>query len=128
MDRIDIHIRLHNIKYEEYVSGNSLSSKEMRCGIETAKKIQHERFTGTSISSNGQMTMKMIEKYVSLGECEEEFLKDAYKKYILNPRTLTKIKKVARTIADLRKSKNVELMDLSEAIRYREEGFDEKLH
>lgn len=128
MDRIDIHIRLHNIKYEEYVSGNSLSSKEMRCGIETAKKIQHERFTGTSISSNGQMTMKMIEKYVSLDECEEEFLKDAYKKYILNPRTLTKIKKVARTIADLRKSKNVELMDLSEAIRYREEGFDEKLH
>ena len=35
---------------------------------------------------------------------------------------MTKIKKVARTVADLRQSDAVELMDLSEAIQYREDG------
>lgn len=122
MDRIDLHIRLHNIKYEEYRNAESLDSKEMRKRIETAREIQDERFQNTSIRVNAQMNIKLLEKYVSLGKYEEDFLQSAYINYKLNPRTLTKIKKVARTVADLRQSDAVELMDLSEAIQYREDG------
>ena len=61
MDRIDLHIRLHNIKYEEYRNAESLDSKEMRKRIETAREIQDERFQNTSIRVNAQMNIKLLE-------------------------------------------------------------------
>lgn len=122
MDRIDLHIRLNNIKYEEYLDMTSLDSKKMKKKIYLARQRQIERFGGSPFKTNGQMSLKDVDKYVKLEKYEEEFLQSAYTKYKLNPRTLNKIKKVARTIADLRNSDKVELMDLSEAIQYREEA------
>ena len=63
LDRIDIHIDVPAVKYRELRSGNSAeSSAEIRTRVEPARRYQQERFTGTKVYSNSQMTPRLIRK------------------------------------------------------------------
>ncbi len=126
MDRIDLHIRLHNIKYDELKDRRGMSSERMRKTIVAARDLQRERFAklfrSEKFSLNGNLGIRQVDKVIILGREEESFLQAAYERYMLNPRVLFKIKKVARTIADIAGREYVRTEDLSEAIQYREEA------
>lgn len=118
-DRIDIHIRLNRVKYEELKSIESTTSSEMRKLVEEGRKVQIKRYRNEKIEFNAQLTPDLVEKYCIIKKDADDLLKSAYKKYEMNPRTIVKTKKIARTIADIRGSDLIEIGDVAEAIRYR---------
>ena len=120
LDRIDIQIEVNKVKYQEIKKDTQREKSEVIRGrVNKARKTQLERYRDSSIYSNSEMTPSLIEKYCKLDERSENLLKGAFEKLKLSARAYNKILKVARTIADLRDSKNIEYEDLAEAIQYR---------
>jgi magnesium chelatase family protein len=120
LDRIDIHIDIEPIKFEDINSDREEETSEMiRTRVMNAKKIQEKRFSGESISFNSQMKPKHLKKYCRLDKCSLTLIESAFKTMSLSTRAYSKILKVARTIADLDNSSNVEERHVAEAIQYR---------
>lgn len=130
LERIDMHIQLQPVDYESLKDTETMSSETMRRQIESAGRVQRRRFAEVSaagITRNGQMNDAMTEAVCNLSKEAERFLNDAYKAMNLNPRSLMKCKKLARTIADIEQSEAVEVKHLAEAIQYRE-PYTEKIN
>lgn len=120
MDRIDIHIKMNSVKFEELKSMETgEKSQSIRERVNKARKIQLERFKNDGIYSNAQMSSMHIRKYCALGDAETQLLKRAFEKFSLSARAYDKILKLARTIADLAGSEEINATHLSEAISYR---------
>ena len=95
------------------------SSRQIRERVMKARRIQQERFAGSEISFNSQMTPKEIEKYCKLGTAEQAFMEQSFCMMDLSARTYHKVLKLARTIADLEGAANIEKVHLMEALSYR---------
>lgn len=122
LDRIDIHIEVPTVKYQELADNKIIgeSSQTVRERVTEARKIQQERFTNEeNIFKNADMTSKLLRKYCILDEKSKKILEIAMQKLSLSARAYDKILKVARTIADLEKTVNIEAQHISEAIQYR---------
>ena len=120
MDRIDIHIEVPAVKYRDLASREAgESSREIKKRIDSARRIQIERFKGMKIYSNAQMTNRHIKKFCQIDEASQKLLELAIDKFGLSARAYTRILKVARTIADLESQENIQPAHLSEAIQYR---------
>lgn len=133
LDRIDLYIEVPNIEYiklEESgaeISPGESQSDQIRKRVEKARQIQAKRFekdswprSGTSkISTNSQMSPRLIKKYCVLDDESRELLKNAYDSYNLSPRSYFRLIKLARTIADLDESQEVNPRHVSEAIQFR---------
>lgn len=65
------------------------------------------------------MTPSMTREYCRIGEKEKAFLEKSFERLGLSARAYDKILRVARTIADLDASENIELIHLTEAVQYR---------
>ena len=87
--------------------------------VNKARKIQLERYKGSGIYSNAELSPKLINKYCRLDEESKEILKNAFEKLGLSARAYGRILKVARTIADLKGKENIETGHIAEAIQYR---------
>ena len=83
-----------------------------------ARDIQAERFRSSKISFNAQMQESELKEFCKLGDKESAFMKKIYEKQHLSPRRYHKILKTARTIADIRGSKEIELSHISAALGY----------
>ena len=118
-DRIEITIETSNLEYEEIKDTKSESSKEIKERIIIARNIQKERYKGTLINTSSVLEQKALEKYCNLDQKAEQGLKEAFKKYNLSIRSYITIKKIGRTIADLEKSKNIQMHHIIEAIKYK---------
>lgn len=126
LDRIDIHIEVPAVKYEELSSNpTGEKSKHIRKRVVKANKIQEQRFERTSINSNSSMIPKMIRKYCKIDKDSDKLLSDAINRFGLSARAYDRILKVARTIADLDEEENIQSRHISEAIQYR--SLDRKL-
>lgn len=121
MDRIDMHICLQPVNYEDLEGGEAMSSAQMAERIEAARRIQAERYRGKGIRLNHQLNDRLIEIFCPLDGEKGQMAAQAYERLRLNPRTLMKVRKVARTIADLDESEEVKAEHLSEAMAYRGE-------
>ncbi|MDO5048090.1 MAG: YifB family Mg chelatase-like AAA ATPase [Anaerococcus sp.] len=120
LDRIDIHIEIKPVKYEDLKdTSKSKSSKDLKKEVLMARDIQRERYKKEKITTNGELTTKLMKKYISLSESVEKIGKMAFDKYKFSVRSYNKIIKMARTIADLEASKDIEDRHILEAIRYR---------
>lgn len=121
LDRIDIHIEVVPVPFEKLSECQaSETSEQIRERVILARNIQLERFKGEKgVHCNAQMTSKMLHKYAQLGDEAAAKLKSAMLKLNLSARAYDRILKVARTIADLDHSENVEARHISEAINYR---------
>ncbi len=120
LDRIDLKIDVERVEYSD-LSSRTLEepSSEIKKRVDKARQIQIERFKGTKIHTNAKMNSKMINEFCKLDSASEQFLKFAYDKYHISARGYTRILKVARTIADLDESENIESKHIAEAIAYR---------
>lgn len=120
MDRVDIRITVDAVKYDELTaSGEEESSEEVRKRVDAARQIQRERFSGDGISTNAEMGERELRKYCRLSAECNEILKHSFISLNLSARARARIIKVARTIADLDFSENIEPKHLLEAISYR---------
>lgn len=121
LDRIDIHIEVNPVPFEKISEDRrGESSLIIRKRVTDARKIQAERFSDNeNIHYNAQMDVKQIRKYCKLDETSLQLLKTAMERLNLSARAYDRILKVARTIADLENSKNINGNHISEAIQYR---------
>ena len=120
LDRIDIHIEIPNIKYENL--NNNItpeSSYSIRKRVNKARQIQLLRYKKYGIFSNSELTPKLLEKYCKLDLHSQTILESAFKKLELSARAYSRILKVARTIADLEDCSEINISHISEAIQYR---------
>ncbi len=120
MDRIDLHIEVPLIKFEK-LSQDELSEKSenARQRILETREIQLQRFNNSSVLLNSEMENKHIREFCKIGIEEKNLLRNAIDKMNLSPRAYHRLLKVARTIADLEKSENIQVPHLAEAIQYR---------
>ena len=120
MDRIDIHIEVENVTYEQLKSEEmEENSAEIKKRVDNARKIQLERFANSSNYSNAKMGVAQTKKYCKLDEEGEMLLRNAFDRLKLSARAHDRILKVARTIADLDGSENIKANHIAEAISYR---------
>jgi len=121
LDRIDLHIEAPAVDVEELSQEkhSSESSSQIRVRVEKAREIQHERFNNDNIFTNAEMKNSHIKKYCSLSQEVEQVLKRAAIMFQLSARSYYKMIKIARTIADLENSKEIELPHMAEALQYR---------
>ena len=120
LDRIDLQIEVDNISYEDFRSTvASESSKDIKERVENARRIQRERYAGTSTKTNDEMTNAQVKTYCKLDSESEMLLEVAFTKLNLSARASSRVLKVARTIADLEGSENILASHIAEAIQYR---------
>ncbi len=121
LDRIDIHIEVPSVKYQELSSDyKGESSQIIRKRVQRARAIQLTKFKGLKrIYCNAHMQSKHIRKYCKLNEAGQEILKNAITKLGLSARAYDRILKVSRTIADLAESPRILPEHVSEAVQYR---------
>jgi magnesium chelatase family protein len=124
LDRIDLHIEVDAVNPWEMNKESDTkeeSSATIRERVVAARKRQYERsqkLFGRDIL-NAHLDGKMLEESVPLTESCQQMLNSAAEKMGLSARGYNRIKRISRTIADLRGSDQVEISDISEAISYR---------
>ncbi len=120
LDRIDIHIEVPPVDYEQLTDKTAAeSSAEIRQRVNTARIIQQKRFEGTSVFCNARMSSSDVRKYCVLSEGAQLFLKNVFDKMNMSARAYDKVLKIARTIADLDGSDEIDILHISEAVQYR---------
>lgn len=119
LDRFDIHIQVPSVDYKKLETKNGESSEEIRNRVNNARNIQLLRYQNDGIYSNSELTPKLIEQYCSIDKESNNILSLSFQKLNLSARAYSKILKVARTIADLDESENIQKIHLLEAIQYR---------
>lgn len=120
LDRIDLHIEVPAVDYDDLESKTKPeSSAEIKARVDKARKIQNERYKGQRIHSNSMLTPALMEEYCRLSSGANEMLKMAFNRMGMSGRAYNRIVKVARTIADLDESENIEQEHIAEAIQYR---------
>lgn len=136
LDRIDLHIEVPRVKYEELAKEEvAEASEKVRTRIEKARAVQERRFTCPDqsraesrersrgvdgiISINSEMRPQDIKKFCQIDESSNQLLKSAVNQFNLSARAYNRILKLARTIADLCVSENIEPEHIAEALQYR---------
>ena len=116
LDRIDLQIELPRLTTDELQSTDAVeSSSEVRARVIKAVEFAKDR----QGKSNAMLSVKELKHHCKLAHHDEQFLGNAAEKLNLSPRSYHKILKVARTISDLNRQKNIDLTSLKEAISYR---------
>lgn len=121
LDRIDIHIEVTPVSFNELSDKRIAEASEIvRNRVVRAREIQEERFKNQNdVHANAQMSKSQMNQYCQINEAGEALLKTAMERLSLSARAYDRILKVARTIADLEDSPNIETKHLAEAIQYR---------
>lgn len=121
LDRIDIHVEVTPVSYNELAEERkSEKSESVRSRVIKARAVQEKRFTkNEGVHCNAQIGSKQLREVCKIDEAGNQLLKTAMEKLGLSARAYDRILKVARTIADLDSSENIETNHLAEAIQYR---------
>ncbi|MDR3264287.1 MAG: YifB family Mg chelatase-like AAA ATPase [Clostridiales bacterium] len=120
LDRIDLHVEVDGIAFEEMYGGQkSETSETVKKRVEEARDIQRKRFENEPMYTNASMNNPQLSKYCKLDQVSEKLLETAFKKLNLTARALTRILKVARTIADMEGIADIKSDQIAEAVQYR---------
>jgi magnesium chelatase family protein len=120
LDRIDIFAQVPRIEYEKLTEERlGESSEEVRSRVEEARSVQRERFQGTKLTCNAEMTPVEVKDFCHVEAEAQSLLRAAMKQLALSARAFHRILKLARTIADLAGAQTINASHLAEAIQYR---------
>ncbi len=121
LDRIDLHVEVTPVTYSDLASVQSgETSTTIRERVMRARRIQQERFhRHPQKNANATLQGKTIQQHCRLNESSTKLLQAAMDKLNLSARAYDRIRKVARTIADLDGQENIETEHIAEAIQYR---------
>ena len=121
LDRIDIHCEIQAVPFAELSKMQpGEPSATIRERVISARKIQEERYKSfAGIHCNAQMTEKMLHEFAEPDAQSLDMLRMAMERLKLSARAYSRILKVARTIADLAGSEQIQSIHIAEAIGYR---------
>ncbi|NLW17047.1 MAG: YifB family Mg chelatase-like AAA ATPase [Firmicutes bacterium] len=120
LDRIDLQINVPRLEYEDMVGEkDGESSAVIRQRVEAARQRQLQRFQGSGITCNAAMNTRALRSSLQLHPDGEKLMQMAFSRLRLSARAYERILKVARTIADLAGSEQVQAPHVAEALSYR---------
>jgi magnesium chelatase family protein len=120
LDRIDLHVEVPRVDFGTLSSKvRNESSTTVRQRVNRARQVQSERFSHSPSLCNSTMAPSEIREYCELDSASQELLRLSFDSLGLSARAHDRILKVARTIADLSGTENIEVAHIAEAIQYR---------
>lgn len=120
-DRLDLHVRVEAIPWREVArTGTGMDSAAMAAQVLAAREVQLRRYGREGLLTNARLQGPVLRRHCALGPGEAAFMEAAYGTYALNLRSLDKILRIARTIADLESCPDIGVPHLAEALQYRE--------
>jgi magnesium chelatase family protein len=120
-----MHIEVPALAYDELRErAPAESSADIRERVNAARKLQQQRYEGSGVSSNAQVSSELLHKYCVLDDAGEKLMRGAFDRLGLTARSYDRILRVARTIADLAGGRDITPSDLAEAIQYRSYDFN----
>ncbi len=122
MDRIDLWVSVGNVDYKKLGGeGTGEKSERIKARVKKAREIQKNRFKklGRNINTNSEMDVKDLGNIVKLTKEVRDLLDDSAERLALSARAYHRVIKIARTIADLENSEDVQANHILEAIQYR---------
>jgi magnesium chelatase family protein len=124
LDRIDIHIEVPALKYDDISTKRAgESSVAVAERVARARRTQLDRFAATSsrhpVYSNAQMGPQLIRRFCPVSTQSDEILRAAIDRLGLSARAYHRVLKVARTIADLEDKESIQPSHITEAVQYR---------
>jgi len=123
LDRIDIHIQVPRVKYEELSSKHKAeASSTIRARVEAARSIQLARLQEYHLFCNAQMNHALLQKLCVLEPQAQSLLEQAFKRLDMSARSYDRIIKVARTVADLAGAEQISPQHIAEAIKLRNDA------
>ena len=132
LDRIDIHVEVPAIQFQELASlDGGEPSEAIRTRVVEARRRQWARFGHNGNDGhrgqddpfrthcNAAMDSKELQHYCALGDDARDMLRGAMTGLNLSARAYDRILKVSRTIADLERCDHIQPQHVGEAIQYR---------
>ncbi|MBM2832373.1 MAG: ATP-binding protein [Dehalococcoidia bacterium] len=120
LDRIDIFIDVPRVEYEKLADERlGEASGDIQPRVERARFIQRQRFAGTRLMCNAEMTPVEVRAFCAVEPSAQPLLKAAMRQLSLSARAFHRVLKLARTIADLEGAETIKASHLAEAIQYR---------
>ena len=120
LDRIDLVIDVRPVDRRDLIERQSSEATVIIAErVQRARAIQSQRFDGSSARLNHQMDNELVRRHCQLQAETLALAKQAVSQLRLSARSYLRILKVARTIADLADSSNIETEHFSEALQYR---------
>src|SRR5437660_9503976 len=122
LDRIDIHIDVPAVRFRELTGDpphDTEASTTIRTRVINARHRQSERFAGSNVFCNAEMTPRLIRSHCRIDADSEVMLERAMNRLGLSARAYDRILKVSRTIADLEDSDEINSAHVAEAVHYR---------
>ena len=122
LDRIDIVVEVPSVHFEDLRARTEAEpSASVKQRVNAARAIQNQRF-GEGGMCNARMGPEEMRRYCTLSEESAALMKNAFEAMGLTARSYDRILKVARTVADMDGSDNIEPQHIAEAIQYRAEN------
>ncbi|WP_350561642.1 YifB family Mg chelatase-like AAA ATPase [Psychrobacter sp. CAL346-MNA-CIBAN-0220] len=116
LDRIDLHITVPALPIADLQNSSAgETSEQVRIRVAAA----HKRQLARQQKVNNELSPSEIDKYIQLGEGEQQLLQLAQQRLNLSARGYHRVLRVARTIADLADSTGITSAHVSEALSYR---------
>ena len=126
MDRIDIFLDIPRIDYDKLMDDRqSEQSEKVRQRVQNARQFQLDRFKGTDLTSNADMTASEVKQFCSIDAAAQALLRTAMKQIHFTARGFHRTLKLARTVADLDKSLLIKTNHLAEALQYRQRNINQ---
>ncbi|HAM35236.1 MAG TPA: hypothetical protein DEB40_13910 [Elusimicrobia bacterium] len=123
LDRIDIQVEVSPVPFKQWAARGPAEREEtsgrMLERVKRARQIQRERFASSGFLVNAHIPSRDLRRYCALGAAAIELLGEAARKLGLSARSLDRVLRVARTIADLDGRAGVAIGHLGEAMQYR---------
>jgi magnesium chelatase family protein len=122
LDRVDIRLPLQPVPAEELSAGPGEGSAAMARRVARAVDLQRRRYEGLPFSRNARLAPGYVERFCRPSPEGAQVIARAMGRLDLSSRAYHAILKVARTIADLAGSPEIEREHLLEAVQYRRYG------
>jgi magnesium chelatase family protein len=124
LDRMDLLVHMSRPKAEELERDHGTPSAGVRTMVLEARERQARRLAGTGLSTNAELTPRLVRDLVRADAAATRLLRGSYTRGRLSARGHGRILRVARTIADLQGSVRVSAAHVHEALGLREEVLD----